>query len=101
MSQGTLHQKVLECVDRGMATLGESARQAIYWRMENSQHLKHEEIPRKPEQFIKALEEMFGLGARTLERTIVGEMKREFKLSHDVASFEKAVKEAAKSFRAE
>ena len=94
----TFYHRVLECVDRGMAPVGESARQAIYWHIEHSQHLKRDEIPRKPTQFIKALEEMLGPGAKTLEKTIVGEMKREFNLNHGTVSFEKAVMEAAKSF---
>ena len=96
MTEGTFHQKVLECVDKGMAPVGESARQAIYWHIANRQHLKREEIPRKPGQFIKALQAMLGTGTKTIEKGIVMEMRREFNLSHDVENFENAVKEAAR-----
>ncbi len=100
MTDGTFHQKVLECVDKGMAPVGESARQAIYWHIANSQHLKREEIPRKSGQFIKALEAMLGTGAKTIEKGIVMELRREFDLSHDAENFEHALKEAeAKSIQ--
>ena len=100
MIEGTFHQRVLECVDRGMAPVGESARQAIYWHIANNQNLKREEIPRKSGQFIKALEAMLGTGAKTIEKGIVMELRREFDLSHDAENFEHALKEAeAKSIQ--
>ncbi|MDG7001346.1 MAG: hypothetical protein JRN15_19795 [Nitrososphaerota archaeon] len=71
MVDQTFEAIVLECVDRGMASLGPSASQAIFWHIERNNRLKHEEIPRKPGQFIKVLEEMLGPGARLLEGKIV------------------------------
>ncbi|MCL5067237.1 MAG: hypothetical protein M1368_02645, partial [Thaumarchaeota archaeon] len=83
--------------DRGMAVLGESTCRAIFWRIERNNRLKHEEIPRKPEQFIRVLEEMFGPGAKLLEGKIVEEMKAKFSAIPDrIGSFEESVNEAAR-----
>ena len=85
---------VLECVDRGMVSLGESARQAIYWHIEQDDHLKREEIPRKPQEFIKALQKLFGPGTKTIEKSILRQIRIRFSISRDVESFVTAVGEA-------
>ena len=94
MAQPGPGQKVLECVDRGMASLGESSRQAIYWHLEHSFGLTREEILRSPQRFQKVLESMFGLGASVLERVIVMEIRSEFKIPSKVESLEEAIKKA-------
>lgn len=94
MQKPSPEQRVLECVDRGLASLGESSRQAIYWHFERSFGLTREEILRDPQEFKRVLEEMFGIGARVLERLIVMEIRSEFKLPSKVESFEQAIKKA-------
>lgn len=94
MAQPSFEDRVLGCADRGMGSLGEGARHAIYWHMEHSYGLKHEEIARKPQEFIKSLEAMFGPGASILERLIVREIRSTFKVSEKVERFEEAVSEA-------
>ena len=62
---------LLEAVDEGLATLGESSRQAIYFHLERNFHIKKEEIPSKIEVFVAAIEKIFGLGANFIEILIM------------------------------
>lgn len=62
---------LLEAIDEGLLTLGKSGREAIYFHLKNSYSLKKEEIPDKPEAFVKDLENLFGLGAEVVEKAIV------------------------------
>ncbi|MHB2035689.1 MAG: hypothetical protein ACYCPW_02985 [Nitrososphaerales archaeon] len=94
MDQKSFEDKILECVDRGMASLGESATKAILWHIEQNSHLKHKEIPTKPQQFNDALKKMLGPGATVLETTIVREMKMKFSIRASTETFEKAVSDA-------
>lgn len=62
---------LLEAVDEGLSSLGESPKQAIYFHLEKSFNIKKQEIPYKIEAFADALEKIFGLGANFLENLIV------------------------------
>jgi len=64
-------EKVLvEAVDEGLAILGESVTHTIYYHVRSKYQVKREEIPQKLEAFQKALEAMFGAGAKILEKSI-------------------------------
>lgn len=62
---------LLEAVDEGMSSLGESSRLAIYFHLEKSFDIKKHEIPRKIEAFADAIETIFGKGANFLEILIM------------------------------
>jgi len=62
---------LLEAVDEGLSSLGESPKQAIYFYLEKSFNIKKQEIPYKIEAFADAIEKIFGLGANFLENLIV------------------------------
>jgi hypothetical protein len=66
---------LLEAVDEGLASLGESSKQAIYFHLEKSFIINKQEIPQKIEAFADAIEKIFGAGADSLEILI---MKRLF-----------------------
>lgn len=87
-------EKVLECVDRGLGSLGDSTKRAVYWHMETLYGQKREDVPSKPQEFAKSLAAMFGAGASILERLIVGEIQLDFKISGKAQTFETAVREA-------
>ena len=95
-AQEDLEGRILGCVDRGLLAIGESARRAIYWHMEQDKHMRRESFAKEPRKFIEALEGMFGPGAATLEKAIVREMKTEFGISGDAEGFEEAVEEASR-----
>jgi|YelNatPaOPRAMG01_1025707.scaffolds.fasta_scaffold526775_1 hypothetical protein len=75
--------RVLACVDKGLSRLGETIKNVIYWYIENEYGLKREEIPEKPEEFLKGLEKMYGPGARVIERNILNEMSEEFGIASE------------------
>ena len=62
---------VLEAVDEQLASLGESSRQALYFHLERGFNIKKQEIPKKTEAFVDAMEKIFGQGADYLEILIM------------------------------
>ena len=51
--------------------MGESSKKAVYFHIEKSFSIKKEEIPRRIEDFARAIESIFGLGAHFLEIIIM------------------------------
>ncbi len=89
--------RILTCIDRGLDHLGESVKHVIYWHLENKFGLKKSKIPDEPEEFIKGLGRMYGSGVRTIEKSIVREIAKEFGIEAD--SLVEAVKKARKAGR--
>jgi hypothetical protein len=62
---------VLEAVDAGLSSLGDSPKQAIYFYLEKAFKIKRSEIPGRIEEFANALEQIFGHGAKLVEIQIM------------------------------
>lgn len=62
---------VLEAVDEGLASLGDSPKQAIYFYLEKTFKIKRSEIPNRIDEFANALEQIFGHGAKLVEIQIM------------------------------
>lgn len=62
---------MLDAVDEGLSSLGESSKQAIYFHLERSFDLRREEIPDRIGAFSQAMENIFGAGAGCLEVLIM------------------------------
>jgi len=62
---------LLEAVDEGLSSLGETSKQAIYFHLEKSFNIQKHEIPQKISEFTSAIEKIFGLGANFLEVLIM------------------------------
>lgn len=62
---------LLQAVDEGLSSLGESSRQAIYFHLKKNFNIKKEEIPNKIGNFADAIEKIFGSGADFLEILIM------------------------------
>jgi len=62
---------LLEAVDEGLSSLGESAKQAIYFHLEKRFNVKKQKIPFKIEAFADGIEKIFGVGANFLEILII------------------------------
>lgn len=62
---------LLEAVDEGLSSLGESSKEAIYFHLDKNFNVKKHEIPDKIETFTGAVENIFGLGANFLEIAIM------------------------------
>jgi hypothetical protein len=62
---------LLEAVDEGLSSLGESSKQAIYFHLEKTFSIKKQQIPEKIADFAQAIHRIFGLGANFLEILII------------------------------
>jgi hypothetical protein len=62
---------LVEAVDEGLASLGESAKQAIYFHLEDRFRIAKNDIPYHLEDFTDGLEKIFGLGAHFIEILIM------------------------------
>lgn len=62
---------LLSSIDESLASLGESAKQSIYFHIENKFNISRKEIPEKLEEFQTGLEKIFGVGARSIEILIM------------------------------
>lgn len=52
-----------EAIDEALNSLGDSAKQAIYYHLENKFKIAKKDIPSRLQDFINGLEGIFGLGA--------------------------------------
>jgi hypothetical protein len=73
---------LLEAIDEAFSSLGESSKTAIYIHLENSMGIKKQEIPFRIDDFQKALETIFGLGARLLEILFVKNLHEKIKTTY-------------------
>jgi hypothetical protein len=66
-----LETTILEAVDESLSSFGNSFKQVVYFQLENTFHIKKQEIPRRIEEFAAAIEEMFGIGAALIEMKVL------------------------------
>ncbi|NWG10829.1 hypothetical protein HXY33_03635 [Candidatus Bathyarchaeota archaeon] len=91
--QNLFQQALLEAVDNGLLTLGESGRKAVYFHLQNIYSLKKEDIADKPEVFAEGLRKIFGVGAAVIEKATVKSLyeklgiKYEEKKNHDFMTY--------------
>jgi len=62
---------LLEAVDDGLSSLGDSSKYAIYFHLEKAFKVSKRDIPYKIEEFADGIEKIFGLGAKPLEILIM------------------------------
>ena len=98
MSKKDFDKLLLQAVDEGLSSIGESSKQAIYFHLEKGFKIKKHEIPYKIEDFAGAIEKIFGLGANFLEilimkylykkvdRTVQLHLSRDFTFTEYVAA---------------
>lgn len=78
--------ELLETVERGLCALGENTAQIIFYNLYRRYSLSKPEILRKPERFIKALSDLFGAGADTIEKLVVEAICARFGLHPNLRS---------------
>lgn len=71
MPRKSFDRLLLEAIDEALGSLGESAKQAIYFHLQQRFHLPKEEIPKRIDEFTLGLEKILGLGAKFLEILII------------------------------
>ncbi len=62
---------LLRAVDDALTSLGDSAKQSIYFHLEDKFNIKKKNIPNRLGDFEAGLERIFGMGARFLEIMIM------------------------------
>lgn len=71
MSQYNFRRVLLDAIDQGLSSLGDSPKEAIFFHLESSFQLRKEDIPMNLTEFKQALERIFGPGAPYLEKLIL------------------------------
>jgi len=66
-----LETTITTAVDDSLSSFGESFKQVIYFQLENTFHIKKQEIPQRIDEFTAAIEDMFGIGATLIEMKIL------------------------------
>ena len=75
MAKSSFETALLEAIDKGLESLGESVKQAIYFHLEKGFNIPKQEIPNNIETFAAAVEKIFGMGANFLETLILQELR--------------------------
>ena len=70
MSRPEFENLLLDAVDQGLSSLGESSKQAIYFHLEKTYGVKKQNIPQNIEAFSSALEKIFGPGSKFIETLV-------------------------------
>jgi len=83
LSQNNLKKNLLEAVEEGFSSLGDSPKQAIFFHLETSFEIKKDNIPANLTEFAKALEKIFGPEAFYLEKLIVKRLYEKFGLKFE------------------
>lgn len=63
-----------EAIEEGLNVLGKSGKQMLFFHLEKSYSLKKHEIIVKPDAFEAAIQQIFGDGAKVLEKLILKSM---------------------------
>ncbi|MGD8505695.1 MAG: hypothetical protein PVF15_03420 [Candidatus Bathyarchaeota archaeon] len=95
---------LIEAVDSGLQSFGESPRSAIYFHLERNLKLRREEIPEKVKSFHEGLENIFGSGSRAVETIIVRDLYTKLGLEFEERidfKFQDYVRQALKQFEKE
>jgi len=71
LAKRAFEELLLEAIDDALSSLGESAKQSIYFHLEKRFKIAKEDIPRQLEDFEDGLEKIFGLGAHFIEILIM------------------------------
>ena len=67
-----------ESIDDGLSLLGESAKQVVYFHLEKTFKINRQNIPYRIEEFIAAIEKIFGIGAKILEIQMMKSLFKKF-----------------------
>jgi len=67
----SFEELLIAAVDEVFLSLGDSCRQAIYFRLMDSYDIDKQEIPYRIGDFVNAVEQIFGPGAKVIEIRIM------------------------------
>ncbi len=67
MTEKAFNRLLLGAVDSALSSLGDSARQSVYFHLEKEFEIRRDDIPGRIEDFDRGLVRIFGPGTRFLE----------------------------------
>jgi hypothetical protein len=62
---------ITTAIDESLSSFGNSFQRVVYFQLENTFHVKKQEIPFRIQEFAAAIEELFGIGAQLIEMRII------------------------------
>lgn len=74
MTEKAFQKCLLDAVDSAFSSLGDSAKQSIYYHLDNKFKLSKNDIPCRIEDFEDGMEKIFGAGTRFLEVLIMKQL---------------------------
>jgi hypothetical protein len=77
LTEKAFQKLVLKAVDSTLSSLGDSARQSVYFHLEKKFEISRDEIPGRIQDFEHGLEQIFGVGTRFLEVLIMKKLYEE------------------------
>jgi protein-disulfide isomerase-like protein with CxxC motif len=93
-------QVLIEALDQGLLTLGESGMKAIYFHIQNVTSVKKEDIPDNLEALQKGLEKIFGEGAKVIEAAIVRSLCQKLGIQYEEGKNESFVEKINAALKA-
>lgn len=91
---------VLDIVDEALEPLGETSKRVIFWHLENRYNVSRRDIPHKPEEFLAALREMFGAGAKILEQRMINALREYLRTDEEILDLASALRKLITKFGA-
>jgi hypothetical protein len=77
LAKDTFHKLLLGAVDSALSSLGDSAKQSVYFHLEKEFEVTRNTIPSRVEDFDHGLEKIFGVGSQFLELMIMRRLYEE------------------------
>ncbi len=103
MSEDDFETLLLEAVDEGLSSLGDSSKHAIYFHLQKTFNIDKHQIPKNIDAFDRAIKKIFGIGANFLKILIIQKLHEraaqiiELQTSEEL-TLQEYVNEAKKNF---
>lgn len=91
LASATTDDRILGCIDRGMATLGTQLNQVIYFHLERTWGISRAQLPNAPGKLMEGLKMMFGPGSKVVEAGILREVRNSFGIASTVTNLREAI----------
>ena len=82
MRDDNFDELLLEALDEGLSSLGDSAKRVIYVYLEKTYKINRQDIPYKIDSFVDAIENFLGSGAKLLEILVIKHLHK--KIGHKI-----------------
>jgi hypothetical protein len=82
----TFDDALIQAVDEGLMSFGEPVSKIIYFHLKNKYSIKREDIPNKPEIFIRAIQSLLGMGASSIAILVLKILCKKYGLNYEFLS---------------